>query len=55
MQHIITVEGRSQIFIELLRRGGMDATKEACEPKSCRMNKENGAPLSPLLTLNLML
>ena len=31
-----------QFFSELLRRGGMDATKGNQRPKSCRMSKENG-------------
>ncbi len=30
------------IFIELLRRGGIEATKGNQRPKSCRMSKENG-------------
>jgi hypothetical protein len=32
------------IFAELLRRDRLDATKGGQRPKSCRMNKENGAP-----------
>ena len=32
-----------QFFSELLRRGGMDATKGGQRAKTCRIYKENGA------------